>query len=85
MIKEEIDLLLTKEKGIGYHECPAGFIIKQFDGDDRVAIIRLLDSNVISTVVIEYLSSKGLSLNPAQLNKHRRRTKGTGCACAVEL
>ena len=83
MIKEEIDLLLTQEKGIGYHECPANFIINQFEGEDKEAMIGLLDSQLISTKVIAYLASKSFTISPASLNKHRRRFRGTGCACSV--
>ena len=83
MIKEEIDLLLASERNIGYHECPANFIINQFEGEDREAIIGLIDSQLISTKVIEFLASKSITISPASLNKHRRRFRGTGCACSV--
>jgi len=85
MISQEIDALLAKDSGKTYHRCPVGHAIDQFEGDDREAIIRLIDSNLISTKVVGFLASKSFSITPVALTKHRRRVTGTGCSCAVTL
>ena len=85
MITDEINELMAKETGIQYRECPVAFVIRQFEGDDKEAMIRLFESNIVSTKVIEYLATKSFNLKPAMITKHRRRYIGTGCACPVTL
>ena len=85
MITEEIEALLARTKGTRYHSCKAALAIDRFEGADREAIARLLDSNVTSPTVVEYLATKDINIKASAINKHRRRNKGTGCLCPVTL
>lgn len=86
MIKEEIEALLTDKSGPRpSNKCSALHVINQFEGDDRAAMIRLLDSNLVTTKVLEYLATLSIRINPEKITKHRRRKRGTGCSCPVDL
>ena len=86
MIKEEIEALLAEKSGQRpSNKCSALQVIDQFEGENREAMIRLFDSNLVTTKVLEYLATLSISINPEKITKHRRRKRGTGCSCPVEL
>lgn len=85
---DEIDDLIKSDQGRFAHDCSVKFVIEQFGGEDKKAIIRLIDhSNVPAPKIGLYLATKGHVVSTAKINNHRRRLKrnGTGCSCPVEL
>lgn len=85
MLTDEIEALLADKSHRPSNKCSALHAIDQFDGADREAIIKLLDSDVLAGRVINYLASKGIQITTQKVQNHRRRLKGTGCSCAVNL
>jgi hypothetical protein len=85
MLTDEIEALLADKSQRPSNKCSALHAIDQFEGEDRAAIIKLLDSEVLSARVSQYLATKNIQITQQKVQNHRRRLKGTGCSCAVNL
>jgi hypothetical protein len=86
MLTDEIAQLMADNKTHRpSNKCSALHAIDQFEGDDREAIVKLLDSEVLSARVSQYLATKGIQITPQKVQNHRRRFRGTGCSCSVTL
>lgn len=85
MLTDEIEALLADKSERPSNKCSALHAADQFEGDDRAAIIKLLDSEVVAARVVSYLASKNIQITNEKVMKHRRRFRGTGCSCSVTL
>lgn len=75
------DLVANPPLRQGYH-CKVYRILQELDGDDRQALIDLVDNSTISaSAVARLLNTHGYEIKDATIGKHRRRADGTGCRC----
>ena len=82
------DVRKLEEEKPTYGNCTVGQIIKQYSGDDLVALTHLIDKSQVSTPrIVGLLEKHGHKVSPARVQYHRRRiTKPSSehCSCPVE-
>lgn len=85
MITDEINALV-QEAQKPPKECSTRWVINQFQGDERTAVIALIDNKAVPAErVVALLAKHGQELRASLVNKHRRRLNNTGCGCPVDL
>lgn len=89
VLSDEInDLIAQGDKPSQPKKCAVWLAIQQFEGDDRVALIHLIDkSKVPAPRVSALLAKHGVEVHFGRVKAHRARLVGTQnrCACPVEM
>ena len=85
MLADEIKELEEERKA----SCSVGKITNGYSGDDRVALIHLIDKTDVSAPkVMALLAKHGHKVSVGAIRHHKRRVTQTGvdhCQCPVEM
>lgn len=64
------------------YPCKIAVILSELEGEDKLALIDLVDHSKISTVAIaKLLNEHGFEIKYQTIAKHRKRANGAGCRC----
>jgi len=62
--------------------CKVFILLSKLDPDDSAKLSDLIDDNSVSGASISRILYKnGYQINDRNVNRHRRRNSGSGCAC----
>jgi hypothetical protein len=84
-LQSSISALISNPPLRSGYPCKVSVILSELVGEDKQALIDLVDHSTISTVAIaKLLNEHGYEIKYQTVSKHRKRANGAGCRCAKE-
>lgn len=81
-LQQSITALVANPPQRSGYPCKISVILSKLEGEDKQALIDLVDHSSISTVAIaKLLNEHGYDIKYQTVSKHRKRANGAGCRC----
>jgi len=77
----DLDALLANPRSKPKTPCVMGELMRGLPEETRVKLEKLLDSSATSGAITSLLAKWDMQVSYASVTRHRRRNRGTGCAC----